>query len=389
VIGLIASREFRVRLRDRGFLISTLITMGVIGFFVLIRASGAGGTSSYDLGVAGAASDPIARAAVEVGGQQDVEVTVVRFADADAAFAAVRDGRVDAAVVDGRELVVDDRVPEQLGLVVEAGAVGTSIREALEDAGYDEAAIRELTDASPIPVRYLRAPDPDRDTNASVAFIAVLLLYGQLFGYGIWVATGVIEEKASRIVEILLATVPSRSLLAGKILGIGTLGLCQLFLIAAYAIGLATVIGVLEVPVQAAGTAALVLGWFVLGFAFYACLFAVAGSLVSRMEELQNVIVPINLLILASFFVSINAVRDPDEGVGVLASFLPFSSSLAMPVRIALGAAPLWQIALSLLILVGTIAALIPLAGRLYAGAVLQIGARVKLRDAWRGVEAS
>jgi ABC-2 type transport system permease protein len=234
-------------------------------------------------------------------------------------------------------------------------------------------------------VRYLRAPDPDRDTNASVAFIAVLLLYGQLVGYGIWVATGVIEEKASRIVEILLATVPSRTLLAGKILGIGTLGLGQLFLIAAYAIGLATVTGVLEVPVRAAGTAALVLGWF----AFYACLFAVAGSLVSRMEELQNVIVPINLLILASFFVSINAVRDPDEGVGVLASFLPFSSSLAMPVRIALGAAPPWQIALSLLILVATIGALIPLAGRLYAGAVLQIGPRVKLRAAWRGAEAS
>jgi len=217
-----------------------------------------------------------------------------------------------------------------------------------------------------------------------VAFVAVLLLYGQLFGYGVWVATGVIEEKASRVVEILLSTIHARQLLAGKIAGIGALGLLQLMCIAAYGIVLATATGALDLPAQALGTAALAIGWFVLGFMFYASLFAVAGALVSRMEELQNAIVPLNLVILASFLISIGSVQDPNSTLSIVASLVPFSSALAMPVRISLGAATVPQIVASLVILLGSTALLVPLAGRVYSGAVLRIGARVKLRDAWR-----
>ena len=126
------------------------------------------------------------------------------------------------------------------------------------------------------------------------------------------------------------------------------------------------------------------LGFFVLGFAFYASLFAVAGSLVSRMEELQNAIVPINLVILVSFFISIGALQNPDGTVVRVASLLPTSSALAMPVRIVLGSAAPWEIALSIGASVAAVIVLVPLAGRLYAGAVLRTGARVTVRDAWR-----
>ena len=95
------------------------------------------------------------------------------------------------------------------------------------------------------------------------------------------------------------------------------------------------------------------LAWFVMGFAFYAGLFAVSGSLVSRMEELQNAMVPINLVIFVSFFISIGALEDPDSTLSVVASVLPFSSALAMPVRIALGSATPPQIALSIALLAG------------------------------------
>ncbi|MCD6021691.1 MAG: transporter (permease) (Na+ exclusion), partial [Actinomycetia bacterium] len=115
-----------------------------------------------------------------------------------------------------------------------------------------------------------------------------------------------------------------------------------------------------------------------------AALFAVAGALVSRMEELQNAIVPINLVVFASFFISIGAVDDPDSGIAKVASLLPISSALAMPVRMVLGSATTWEIVASLAIVIGSTALLIPLAGRVYAGAILRTGARVKLRDAWR-----
>jgi ABC-2 type transport system permease protein len=172
--------------------------------------------------------------------------------------------------------------------------------------------------------------------------------------------------------------------MVGTIVGIGLLGLGQLAFIATFAIGLALATGAITVPGSAIGAALLDVGWFVLGFAFYASVFAVAGSLVSRMEELQNAIVPVNLTIFVSFIISIGALQDPNSRIAVIASILPISSALAMPVRIVLGAAEAWQIALALVLVIGSTAALVPLAGRLYAGAVLRSGARVKLRDAWR-----
>ncbi len=230
----------------------------------------------------------------------------------------------------------------------------------------------------------LQPANPNRDSDAAVAFVGVLLLYGQLFGYGVWVATGVIEEKASRVVEILLSTISARQLLGGKVAGIGLLGIMQLACIAGFAIALATVTKALSIPGSALGAALLVLGWFVLGFAFYAGLFAVSGALVSRMEELQNAMVPINITILVSFFVAIGSLQDPSSTVARIASLVPFSSPLTMPVRIVLGAASVFDIVASITILVGCTALLVPLAGRLYAGAVLRTGGKVKLRDAWR-----
>ena len=237
---------------------------------------------------------------------------------------------------------------------------------------------------APLGEGVLHAAPPDRSQNAAIAFIGVLLLYGQLFGYGLWVATGVIEEKASRVVEMLLSSIRPRQLLAGKIVGIGVLGLCQLTVIAGFAISLALLVGGLDVPGTAVWAALLDIGWFVLGFAFYASLFAAAGSLVTRMEELQNVIVPINLTILVSFFISVGALQHPDSTIAVVASILPVSSALAMPVRIVLGAATGPQIALALVLLIGSSIVLVPVGARLYEGAVLRTGARVKLREAWR-----
>jgi len=112
--------------------------------------------------------------------------------------------------------------------------------------------------------------------------------------------------------------------------------------------------------------------------------FAVAGSLVSRQEDLQNAVVPINLTMLGSLAFAIVAAQKPDVWVVKLGSLLPVSSPLVMPARIALGVAPWWEIALSLAILLGSIALLIPLAGRLYSSAILRTGARQKIREAWR-----
>ncbi len=380
---VVAARDFRVRLRDRGFVISTAITVLVLSIFILIHAYSGGGPASFELGLVDAPEDlaiAIERQAPSVG----VRVSVLDFADRAAAERALADGQIDAVLVDDTTLVGLAEVDEELNQVVQTAVVRERIRAGLAAAQVPLDEIAALLDQPTLDVRTLEPVDPDRDTNSAIAFIAVLLVYGQLFGYGVWIATGVIEEKASRVVEILLSAIRPRQLLIGKIVGIGLLGIVQLAFIAAFAIVLAMATGAIEVPSAALEITGVVLVWFVLGFAFYAGLFAVSGSLVSRTEELQNALVPVNLTIFASFFISIGALDDPDSGLSVVASILPFSSALAMPVRIALGAATPIQIVASIVALVVGTAALVPLSSRLYEGSILRTGTRVKLREAWR-----
>ena len=380
---VVAARDFRVRLRDRGFVISTAITVLVLSIFILIHAYSGGGPASFELGLVDAPEDlaiAIERQAPSAG----VRVSVLDFADRAAAERALADGQIDAVLVGDTTLVGHAEVDEELNQLVQTAVVRERIRVGLAAAQVPPDEIAALLDQPPLDVRTLEPVDPDRDTNSAVAFIAVLLVYGQLFGYGVWIATGVIEEKASRVVEILLSAIRPRQLLIGKIVGIGLLGIVQLTFIAAFAIVLAMATGAIEVPGAALEITGVVLVWFVLGFAFYAGLFAVSGSLVSRTEELQNALVPVNLTIFASFFISIGALDDPDSGLSVVASILPFSSALAMPVRIALGAAAPIQIVASIVALVVGTAALVPLSSRLYEGSILRTGTRVKLREAWR-----
>jgi ABC-2 type transport system permease protein len=386
---VVAARDFWVRLRDKGFVISTAITVAVLTVFILVRAY-AGGVDTFDLGVVG--DRAVADSAAALGERAGIEVAVTPLPDDEEADRALRDGRVDAVLVGDREDVLAGTATlrvlrdasDILDQVVQASAIAARIDAALDDAGVGDETISDLQDQHPVDRSALLPADPNRDTKAAVALAAILVLYGQLFGYGVWIATGVIEEKSSRVVEVLLSAIRPRQLMAGKILGIGTLGLIQLILIGVYAVVLANGTGAIEVPSESASAAALAVGWFVLGFGFYAALFAVAGALVSRMEELQNAIVPINLVVFASFFVAIGAIEDPDSTLAIVASLVPFSSSLTMPVRMVMGAATPVQIAASLVILVGTTAVLVPLAGRVYAGAILRIGAKVRIRDAWR-----
>ena len=382
---LVAVRDFWVRLRERSFLISTLLNIGVISVLVLARAGGGfGGTPSFDLGVVGGSAEiGIANDAAALGARGHVTVTVHPFPDPVSAEAALRDWSVDA-VLTGTALTGLQTVDQPLEALVQTSAHQAAVDKVLAEHHVPQEERDAASAEAPLAVGVLQQPPPDRQRNAAVAFIGVLLLYGQLFGYGLWVATGVIEEKSSRIVEMLLSAIRPRQLLAGKIIGIGVLGLAQLITIAGFAIALALATGVDLVTSTAIWAALLVIGWFILGYAFYASLFAAAGSLVTRMEELQNVIVPINLTILVSFIISIGSLQDPNSTLALVASILPVSAALAMPVRIVLGAATGWQIALSLTLLVGSAVALVPVGGRLYAGAVLRTGSRVKLRDAWR-----
>jgi ABC-2 type transport system permease protein len=376
---IVARREFVERIRDRGFQISTGVTVGIL-LLVIVLSSFAGGPKEFDVGVIGPDATEVARLAQDTAGTLGLQVHVRTYRDAAAATAAVRDGSADAAIVEDDHIVVKSDPPQELVGVIQAVSLRLRSQRALEDAGLSTDEANGALSQPPLPVQALEPRDERQQQNAGIAFIGVLALYGQLFAYGYWVAAGVIEEKSSRVVEVLLATVRPSQLLRGKILGIGVLGLLQLFTIGAAGLLAGIVLGTLDFPTGALATIGLVIVWFVLGYFFYAGLFACAGSLVSRQEDLQSTMTPLTIVIVGSFFIGINAVQNPDSTLATVASLLPPSAPLVMPTRIVLGEARLAEALLSAAISIAATIALIPVATRVYSRAVLRTG-KVKIRS--------
>jgi ABC-2 type transport system permease protein len=387
-IKLTASREVVERTRrDKSFLISTLVTLGILCAIIFLpKLFGADDPKEFDVGLVGAASQPLGPALTAQGEAVDIRIRTSQPASAAEAEAAVRDGSLDLAVVDGRELVAKAEVDEQLNLLVQAASRAARAQQTLQAAGVPPGEIQAALAPPPLPVRSLEPVDEAARSKRTIATVAVFLLYGQLIGYCFTVAMGVVEEKSTRVVEVLLATVRPVQLLAGKIIGIGLVGLFQLVIIGVVGLVVATASGAITLPPDSAGTIGSVLLWFLLGYAFYSSMFAVAGAIVSRQEELQNTATPLNLLMVASFFVAFTtSLSGADSTLARVSTFLPPVAPLIMPTRIAGGDAALWEIAASLVIMLISIVAVVLLAARLYEGAILRTGARVKLGDAWRG----
>jgi ABC-2 type transport system permease protein len=201
-----------------------------------------------------------------------------------------------------------------------------------------------------------------------------------LLTYGGWVGMGVLEEKSSRVVEVVLSAVRPAELLAGKVVGIGVLGLAQLALVGGVGL-LSAVLAGSDAPPSAPGAVGLVLLWFVLGFAFYSCAFAVAGSAASRQEDAQSVMGPLYVLLVVSYLVAQAAQTDPDSALARVSSFVPALAPLTAPSRVLLRHAPLSEVLASVaLTVIGTLV-LVRLAGRLYGGAVLRFGPKLRLRE--------
>ena len=378
MVRLVAAREVATRIRDKGFLIGSavllLLILGMIVFQVAINS----GSDTTRIGVVGGSAE-VSTALQTQGEALGTDVEVVDHTDEAAARAAVEDGSTDGA------LLSPSGVQPELLVESGGGQVESLVRGAVQALSLDQ----QLTDAGV----QLQAPpevdvvalDPDADADleaAIVALICVALLYSLLVVFAQFVAQGVVEEKSSRVVELLLATMRPWQLLAGKILGLGLLGLAQMLIISVIGVAGAIAFDVVDLPGRLIGTVLTVLAWFVLGYAFYASLFAAAASLVSRQEDLGSVLAPASMLLVAGFVISIPAAQDPGGTLATVTSFIPGLSPLVMPVRQAAGVADWWEVVLAVVLMLASIAAIVRIGGRIYSGALLRTGGRVKLRDA-------
>lgn len=371
------------RLRGRVFMVATALVLAGVAAAIVVPTLIHHNEKNPRLGVVGTLS-ATDKAAV-VSGAHGVGITIDFVAEPDEATAtsALKSGDLDASVVNGRSVVVNKAADTTSILTrVVASAIGES--RAMTAADLTPAQLIALGKAGPLPVRSLStATVSNAQVGTAVACLIVMfVLLGQ---YLSWTLMGVTEEKASRVVEVLLGTLRPLQLLAGKLLGTATVVFAQATLVGVVAFVLARATG----SEIFSGAAPLTLGafvlWLVLGYALYSWVYAAAGSMVERQDQVQSLVLPLMLPLLVGYVSSVVVVPSgkPNLLLHVLA-YLPPTAPFAMPSLVALGDATWWQFALSVLLTVATIVFVAYFAAAVYQRSILRTGGRVHLRDVLR-----
>jgi ABC-2 type transport system permease protein len=369
-ITLVAGREIRERLRSRAFLASTLVLLLLVGGSTALSGALSGETT-YRVGVTAPAPPGLDAALQRAAEPFDANVQLRVLGSPAAGREALTAEEVDALLLLG-----DDQLVFRANVDTELAAVTDTAVRSLR---------RQLPPAPELTTATLEPPEAESsDAETLVALTASLLLLMSLAVYGQWVVSGVVEEKSNRVVELILSTVRPRHLLAGKVIGIGLLGLGQLTLVA----GLAAVLlaaGVFDAPASLGGSLALVMPWFVLGFALYAVAYAAAGALASSQQNADTAGQPVTYTLLAAYFAGYVAISVDSSGtLAHLLTVFPLTAPLVLPARSALVGVPLWEHALALVLVLVSIYALVRFAGRVYPHGLLHTGAGLGARAAWR-----
>ncbi len=393
-VWLVASREIKERGRSKPYLITSAITGLVVLGLIIVPGLVGDNTSEYNIGSVGDGNVEIVETAEILGNINDepdaspsVAMTVVDYDSEGDAESGLENGDVDVVLIDGTQILVE----REGGFLGDSGAVqlmqqaagAIALEQIASENGEAAQDVIDIISSDPLEVTALVASEEDSDTGSVIAYFGLLLLYLAIILYGTWILTGVTEEKANRVVEVMISAMRPWQLLAGKIVGIGSLAMAQFLgtLVLAY-VG-ARFFATFDLPpIPIDGLLSLAL-WFVLGFLLYAVLFGAAGSLVGRIEDAQSAAMPMTMFSIIGFFAGSVVLGDPDGTVAVITTLIPFTAPFVVPIRVGLNAIPIWQFALSIVIMVITIYVAIRLAGRIYEGGILRSGQRTKLREAW------
>ncbi|RBO94461.1 ABC transporter permease [Nocardia puris] len=389
-VRLIARRELLAQTRTKAFRLGLAITaVGIVAAAVIyslfLRDDGQPAFDVAAAGVDAAVVTPLAGAGKAAG----LELTVTDGLTAEEARARVTDGDADAALLpgdgDGVVAVVEDDLDPALGSVLTGVVRGVALERALAARGADSAAVAAAMTGATVTVEAAEPVDPQRGEKVGMAWFVLILLLISVLGFGVYVAMGVVEEKSNRVVELLLSTARPLQLLWGKVLGIGAAALIQVVVLSVVGAAAGSAAGLITLSGTAAVVIAGALVWFVLGYLLFALVYAAAGALVSRQEEVQGVTTPVMLIVMVCYFVSIFAIGSPDNPLSVIAAWIPPFSAFVMPVRTAAGDVAPWEIAGSLALMVAACAAVAWLAARIYSRSVLHTGSRVPWKQALRG----
>jgi ABC-2 type transport system permease protein len=389
VVQLVTWREIRERGLTRGYLIGTALTLIVVVSAIVVPTLLVGdGPDERTLGLVGEAPEGLGQELDALLGDE-VTTTVTVLPDRDAAVTAIEDDEVDLALVERRELLREGTGSEDVRAALDAILQREAIEAGIAELGVDPAeAAAALTPPPPIEAIDLRDVDDVHSPEGGAFLVAIgltVLLFLGIQLNGASVLSGALEEKSSRVVEVLVSVARPWQLLAGKLLGMSVLAIVQIGSIVGAALAANAIVDAFDVPPTTGTLVAVSLVMLVAGFLFYASLYAVAGSLASSLEDAQSSAAPLGFLLTGAYFaVFIVVLPDPTSTWSSVLSFVPPTAPFVVPARLGLEAMPPWQAGVAIAVTVVAAFVTVRLAGRLYASSLLA-GGKLSWREAWRG----
>jgi len=379
VWAIVASREMLVKLTDRNFIVSTLITIVLLAGSLGLQVVLGGSANDVSVAVSGPGARQVAERVEQRAEQRGdpISMTVTEPGDATAVDRAVRDGKADAGLVheaDTWRLIGKNGTDPKLAAPVQQVVQQVTLESNAAAAGVS---MPTLTRGGDVRLDVLE-PEDNAGLKIAVGAIFAFLFYMASLLFGMAIASSVVEEKQSRVVEILVTAVPLRQLLLGKVLANTALALGQMALFVGVGlVGLSFTSYASFLPAIAASA-----GWFLVfflaGFVALACLWAVAGSLATRNEDLQSTTPALTTVLIGALMVGFIG----DGAVRTVGSYVPIVSTVAMPQRLLAGTAAWWEPVLSLLVTLAFAALAVMVGERLYRRSVMQTQRRLTIREA-------
>ncbi len=404
-VRVVAAREIAVKVRDKAFLWTTafmllLVTAATVLPVLLtqrvpdlrVAVQGDAAEAVIDLAArlgAEAQDDPAVPLPLELlgtGGLPAADVTWVSVEPGVDVERLLGDEDVVAALLGddlaGLRLVGLREVPSELEVLVTAASSELQVAETAAQGGLSPEQVTALTQPAAPRVELLEPRAEGTMPPELLALLFAFLFYLSVLTFGTSIAQSVVEEKQSRVVELLVAAIPVRWLLAGKVLGNTVMAAAQVVVIVGAGMLGAVAAGQGALVTQLVGSAGWFVLFFLLGFVMLSCLWAVGGSLASRVEELSSTTALMQILVVVPFFAAILPI---DDGTRTLLSYVPFTAPLLMPARVVLGTTEAWEPVVAAVVVLLTAAAFVWVGARLYAGSVLHTSGRLKAAQAWRG----
>jgi ABC-2 type transport system permease protein len=409
-VAAVFRREYLERVRSKAFVVSTVLGPLLMAGFLVVPAAVMARQRGRPLRVAVLDAQGSLRADVEQSLARREAAGRARFeihpapADAPDPRQSLRDavvqGRLDAYVylpADAVERSAAEYHGRNVSNMMDIGLVDAAVEEAvvarrLQDRGLGAETVRDVT--RKLDLRTVRLTDTgereDRGGSFFLSMILMTILYTSLAMWGAAVMNGVIEEKTSRVVEVIVSSLSPLTFFAGKLLGVGAAGLTQ-FLIWALSLGALSVYagtlaagGGMPMPEISPLLISAFVGCFLLGYFLYAALYAAVGATVNTQQEAQALVFPVMAPLLTAFLFFPAVLGAPDSAMSTTLSLVPFFAPLLMFLRIAAAPPPAWQLALCAALGLAAIVAVTWLAARIYRVGILMYGKRATLPEILR-----